>query len=228
MSSYCPNLKATNSQGENMSKLLLTLLRTKNKDTFYLYKNYFDYLKQKGIDLISIYDLSKTNLDLLIQLSDGLLLTGGKDIHPHFYHQNCHHLEAYETLSIDEIELHLIDYFIQNQKPIIGICRGIQTINVYFGGTLKQHIVHHQGTQHLIYPVKNSLLSQYIPHPIQVNSYHHQAIDQLGKHLKITAYSSDSIIEAIEGKNILAFQWHPEKMNQEPLLNMIDDYLEEK
>ena len=110
----------------------------------------------------------------------------------------------------------------QQHKPILGICRGLQVLNVAFGGTLIQDIPNHSQKAdrhvltHEVKIVKDSQLASIFNESTQVNSLHHQVIDRLGDGLKAVAFSSEGYIEAIEADNILAVQWHPEALTHEP------------
>jgi putative glutamine amidotransferase len=116
---------------------------------------------------------------------------------------------------------------LQEKKPILGICRGLQVINVFKGGTLHldngedKNVIHKKETIDKIHQVKvekNSFFHSIVKENSgEVNSAHHQSIEKLGADLKAVAYSEDGIIEAIESSNlddefILAVQWHPERM----------------
>ena len=108
----------------------------------------------------------------------------------------------------------MIDLFVRSKKPIIGICGGLQTLNVYFGGDLNQNISNHKlgdGQMHHINIEKQSFLYDVYQNPkVFVNSFHRQAVRKLAPNFKVTAMSEDGIIEAIEYDNIVAVQWHPE------------------
>lgn len=152
---------------------------------------------------------------------DGLVLCGGSDIDPKYYNQ-----EINGSVDIDNdrdgLEFALLKAYIEAGKPIMGICRGYQLINVYFGGSLFQHIPevaqHRSGVDlyaaHTVTAVENSDLSKLYGDTFAVNSAHHQAVDRLGDGLRPTAYWNDKYIEAYEHKAlpIFAVQWHPERM----------------
>ena len=159
---------------------------------------------------------------------DGIILTGGQDVSPALYHQEPHlKLEA-TSWQRDQSEVALIKEAIRQQKPILAICRGLQLVNVVFGGTLYQDlpsqynvtVQHSQKSQpenktHSIHIEPNSHLSEFLQDGICVNSIHHQAVDQLGEGLKVTARSHDDVVEAFESTEsnlIVAVQWHPEEL----------------
>ncbi len=160
-----------------------------------------------------------------IQLVDGLLLTGGQDISPHLYRQEPRQVIGEISPKRDQTEIALIKAALKYNKPILAVCRGMQLLNVYFGGTLYQDLTeipdisiqHVQKTKpqiptHTINIVEDTQLYQIMGAKSQINSYHHQAINELGNGLTISALSPDHVIEAFESKkhNIVAVQWHPE------------------
>ncbi len=161
--------------------------------------------------------LTKENLSSF----DGLILPGGGDIEPALYgceNTSSHNIDFEEDLA----QLDLISYFILHKKPILGICKGIQILNVFFGGTLIQHLKSaeaHSSTlngdhTHLIRNTKNSFLYPLYSYEFTVNSAHHQGISQLGNHLLVDAYAQDGVVEALHHDTLPIFgvQWHPERM----------------
>lgn len=178
---------------------------------------------------------------------DGLLLTGGQDIAPRFYNEEPIP-ELRETLPIrDTFELTLIEEMTRQKKPIFGICRGLQIINVANGGTLYQDIdsqagmsiKHAQATlphfvEHSIITKENSLIRQILGKKAYVNTLHHQAIKDLAPNLIATATSPDGFIEAIESNDddhvIMAVQWHPETLldsnNKEDALALFKNFVD--
>ena len=190
--------------------------------------------KNKGLPLVIPSDSENYNSQLqkvdpaqYAEELDALVLQGGVDVHPSFYSQVENGLnEAEYDRARDTYELALIKAFLAVKKPILGICRGLQLINVYFGGSLhtdlqKAGFQAHLNTQleekfiHQIRFEKNGWLDSIYSKPSQVVSIHHQGIDRLGQGLKIEAYSEpDSVIESVryqeDGQWVLAVQWHPE------------------
>lgn len=164
---------------------------------------------------------SNTQLNKVVEICDGLLITGrDTDINPQYYGEspiketklsNVYHEE-------DELDFSLIRTFHKANKPILGICAGVQALNVCFGGNLYQDIQNHKSqdeiNMHLVKIEKGSFLQKcYNSEELLVNSFHHQAIKEVAKQFRITAISSDGMIEAIEYNNIVGVQWHPEKMD---------------
>lgn len=151
---------------------------------------------------------------------DALLLPGGLDLHPSYYHESLHFKTQYYSDETDEIELSYIRYFFQIKKPILAICRGIQTLNVALGGTLHQDIPMHMQNK-----AKDETFHKIIPHTLsfmkditEVNSFHHQSIKDIASVFKIVSYSEDGYVEMIEYENIIGVQWHPELMKNDTVI----------
>lgn len=154
---------------------------------------------------------------------DGLILCGGGDISPLFYNEE-NEKSLNVDISRDKYEFELLEKFIFLKKPVLAICRGIQIVNVFFGGTLYQNIENHKnidGTD-LFHQVtaKERFLKNLYGEEFLVNSCHHQAIKTLGKDLCVTAISPDNVIEGIVHKSlsIIGVQWHPERIENGKLL----------
>ena len=173
------------------------------------YKEIFDQLNALVIPVIS-----ENNLEEIASMCDALILPGSAvGVDPKYYNDVPFPGKKYKY---DEYKLDkkIIDLFVRSNKPILGICGGLQTLNVYFGGDLNQNILNHKLTDESTHKIKiapNSFLSEaYNQEEIQVNSYHRQAIRRLAPNFDIIAVSEDGIIEAIGDKNIIGVQWHPE------------------
>jgi Predicted glutamine amidotransferases len=186
-----------------------------------LYNNddYFLALKKSLVFMPALVDEETANQ--LAKEYDGLLITGGYDVSPEMYNENNTKSTDYDK-TLDLSDIYLFNAFHREGKPILGICRGLQLINVALGGSLIQDIpsdtdstISHSDSNvasHQISVYPDTLLSTLLEDKTIVNSYHHQAIKELAPTLIISARSADSIIEAVEGENILALQWHPERM----------------
>lgn len=179
---------------------------------YYLDNWFREIFDELGILLIPV--LSEKNLNEIVNICDGLVVTGSaNDVHPKYYGESP---ISDKKSDFDEYGLvkHIVELFSNANKPILGICAGIQEINVIFGGTLYQQIPNHSlrdGSKHRIKIKNNSFLYEvYKETEIKVNSYHKQAIKDLAPNFEITAISEDGIIEGIEKNNIVAVQWHPE------------------
>ena len=154
---------------------------------------------------------------------DGLILPGGGDIDPALYHRaNQGSVEIDRPL--DEDQLSALDRFARAGKPVLGICKGLQVINVYFGGTLIQDLANAKAHRYddaletdNIHPVTN--LVGYIPYTLYgpdmiANSTHHQALETVAPGLRAVAFAPDGVVEAAvhDTLPILGVQWHPERM----------------
>ena len=145
---------------------------------------------------------------------DGLLLSGGGDMTASLFGQEKHPLAGEPDAVRDREELDLIHAFCAESKPIFGICRGMQVLNVYFGGDLIQHIDGHDSSPHAVHTVPESLIGTLCGPAFTANSFHHQAIGQAGSGLRVTAYAADGTAEAVEHDTLPVYgvQWHPERM----------------
>lgn len=217
---------------------LLTPLRTtdtRRGKQFYIYQYYVEMFKKINAQLFMITPEDQETYLQLASFCDGLLLVGGLDLDASYYHETNHHTNQLEIPEVDQMDLELIHLFDQLQKPIIGICRGHQVINVAFGGTLYQDInsqcattiEHHQSDHqkycHQLQVVPHTSLAAYFDERTLVNSFHHQCIKKVADGFQVMAYSEDGLIEAIEKKNVMSVQWHPEKVNddnQDKILQM--------
>ncbi len=174
--------------------------------------NYVNSLEGVGAVTVSDYPIAFS------EEYDGLLLTGGADVHPRFYNEEVDGSVGMDT-ERDETEMALIKAFLDAGKPVMGICRGHQLINVYFGGSLHQHIaeadLHRGGGKvHFVDAAPDSAVGSLYGTRFCVNSTHHQAVKRLGDGLRATAVWEDKYVEATEHKSlpVLTMQWHPECM----------------
>lgn len=170
---------------------------------------------------------------------DGLVLQGGADVSPQSYSESMTRPEWEGDQARDVYELELLHEFIEADKPVLGICRGCQLINVAFGGSLHQDVVSEVPTAnphvsdlydrhyHTLQFVEGSSLAQLLPKQSNrlVNSIHHQAVKRLGRDISVEAVSdSDGIIEAIRHKKskfVVGLQWHPE-FHQAGVTDLLD------
>jgi len=166
---------------------------------------------------------TEQNRRLLLEC-DGLLMPGGVDIEPARYGQETSTECGKIDLARDETEWWILETFLPTKKPVLGICRGIQMLNVFLGGTLHQHIPNHSDFKsrskgcHRVHIRPNTMLADLLnQEEITVNSLHHQAVDVPGTDLAVCAVSEDGIIEAVAHTNhpfCLGVQWHPEHMSR--------------
>jgi putative glutamine amidotransferase len=164
----------------------------------------------------------------LVRLVDGLLLTGGEDIDPGRYGRARSGACEEPNPARDAMELDVLRMAEDVEMPVLAVCRGLQLLNVFHGGTLHQHLptcrtgpVSHVQRE----PIGDSSHSVEIePHSrlagivgdghLRVNSFHHQGVDRIGEGLRVSARAEDGLVEAMEpvdGREIIAVQWHPER-----------------
>lgn len=204
---------------------------------------YFDsIILAGGAPLMIPMSEDEESIRSVLMHCDGLILSGGVDIDPVLYGQSistkCGEVDEYR----DQFEFKLLDEALKLNLPILGICRGNQMLNVYFGGTLYQDVslkgdvIQHmqkgnrgKGSQ-MIYVEKGTFLYNILGDEAYVNSYHHQSIDVLAKDFRVAARTSDGIVEAIEhlSKPIYGVQFHPEMMsaNDEKMLEIFKEFIE--
>lgn len=149
---------------------------------------------------------------------DGVLFTGGVDIHPKYYGEAVEEGCGEITERRDVFEFSLYRIAKAQGLPILGICRGMQLLNVAEGGTLRQNIEGHSDTEHAVTVEGGSLLCALLGGEATVGSYHHQAVKTVGRGCRVTAVANDGVIEGIErdcGAFWLGVQWHPELLCRE-------------
>lgn len=202
------------------------------------YDNYANWIsKDTQVETIKL-GYQQNNFDD-IKKCNGIVLTGGEDVHPRFYNKpECLELCYADDMDEkrDEFEIKVLEFTQHNKIPTLGICRGLQIANVFFGGTLIPDIptfgkFNHSkragnDTYHLVSIDPNSGLHKMIGNVSgEVNSAHHQSADRVGKGLVANAFSIDGLIEGLEWINpsdkpyLSLVQWHPERMrDQESVL----------
>jgi len=192
------------------------------------FQNYPNWISGDGIEVVLLSYQQKNTLEFV--LCDGFLLTGGIDVHPQLY-QNLRVDYPNTTVfneSRDLFELQVFEFARQQNKPVLAICRGLQLVNIALGGNLIQDLEengfenHRKGPdgdrEHKIEVKPGTLLAKISGTLCGfVNSAHHQGVDQIADELKVSAYSEDGVVEAIEYKEankpfLLAVQWHPERL----------------
>jgi len=197
--------------------------------------HYLEAIEKAGGIPIGMPVLQEFNVETIkkqIELVDGILIQGGLDVDPSFYNEERHPLLGQTNVQTDKYLIEVIKQAIGTKIPILGICRGHQILNVALGGNLYQDLSvaginvsnHRQDlsqlchTKHSINVNKNSLLSKIFPNneTLQINSFHHQAVNKLGTNIEIDAKSDDGIIESIHYKSdeqwVLGVQFHPEQL----------------
>jgi putative glutamine amidotransferase len=199
-----------------------------------------------GAPVLIPLGLSAEILSGIFPRLDGILFTGGGDVHPRYYNGEPHELIHEIDEDRDRTEIQLIQSAVQNRKPFLGICRGIQVINVALGGTLYADILA-QKPGSLNHATPDDQPRDFPAHTVtinvdsrlrqilemdqpQVNSWHHQAVCDLAPGVKATAYAPDGILEAFELPDHpygLAVQWHPEWMQaQESMRRLFRSFVE--
>lgn len=204
------------------------------KNSYWMLPGYFEgILAAGGIPVMLPLLSAEEDLTMLTDSMDGFLFTGGQDVDPEIYQKTV--LEWCKEIYSprDEMEVRLLKQVITKDKPILGICRGLQLMNSALGGSLFQDIsqemkrdlkvlhLQHHNYEFPIHDVKierDSLLYKILQEDcIRVNSIHHQGISDLSPQVKASACSEDGLIEAIEIREMtfgLAVQWHPEFLFQ--------------
>jgi putative glutamine amidotransferase len=196
----------------------------------WLRRDYYEAILMAGgvpILLPNAEDISQ--VEPLFELLDGLMLTGGGDLHPSQFGQEPHPKLGETTQARDNLELAAFRFMYEHQKPILGICRGLQVINVALGGTLHQDLSclpfstlkHTDSDQsgrvfHNVSITDGSRLHSIVgANTIETNSSHHQVVDKLGQGLTATAFAPDGVLEAFEHSDynfLISVQWHPERI----------------
>lgn len=158
---------------------------------------------------------------------DGLVLCGGGDMDPHFFGEENRGSFPPDRVR-DENELDLLSRYSAKEKPIFGICRGMQVLNVFLGGTLVQdlptagaHFSHDGDLFHTVENRKDTPAGRLFGERMTVNSAHHQGCGRIGAGLFLMQHHADGTPEGLFGKKLFAVQWHPERMDfssVEPLL----------
>jgi putative glutamine amidotransferase len=218
-------------------KIGITLSETGEKDSYrWPTRKRFDYIKREYYEAI----LAAGGMPILLPNADppsaidasfnelnGLLFTGGGDLHPKYYLQAIQSDDVDPDLARDNFEMELLARTLAHNLPILAICRGHQVLNVALGGTLFQDLTclpfkaqphaDPQQTGTVFHDVtidsESRLYAVIGEEMIQTNSSHHQVVDRLGRGLKAVAYAPDGVIEAIEHTDhefVIGVQWHPE------------------
>lgn len=202
------------------------------KSLSYVENDMVSYVAQKGLMPILIPDLKETELKNFIGELDGIIFQGGDDVCPTSYHEEMIENGRWPgDIYRDKFEFKIMDFALERKLPILGICRGFQLINVYYGGTLYQDIktqtngpiIHRDGIlydeiSHEVTFTKDGILEKLYgtTNPFTVNSVHHQGVKKLGTNLVVDAIcEQDNLIEAFYLRNIdqqfvYCVQWHPE------------------
>ncbi len=203
----------------------ITTYGRNRENRFILPAEYVDGVRRAG-GIPLLIPPGETQFEQLLPHLDGLILTGGGDIAPELYGGQPHETIYSVDPERDQTELALTHRLIEANLPTLGICRGLQMINVALGGTLIEHLPDVVGDQ-----VAHKALPHHpIPHPVKIEagshlaeivqaeqvetaSWHHQALKRVAPQLKVVAYAPDGIVEGVEMPGhrwLVAVQWHPE------------------
>ncbi|HOP30204.1 MAG TPA: gamma-glutamyl-gamma-aminobutyrate hydrolase family protein [Spirochaetota bacterium] len=192
--------------------------------------DYIDAVYESGAIPVLIPPLENIAIiDHILSGLDGIIITGGDDISPALYGEQNTGQSLKTSLVRDEAEKYILGKVLESGNPILGICRGFQLINVYFGGKLYQDLetqfrvgINHRNQfmnpeelHHEVRIEDGTMLFEIIrSERCMVNSRHHQGVREPGDGLIPVAFASDGLIEAVENSemNIVAVQWHPENL----------------
>jgi putative glutamine amidotransferase len=183
--------------------------------------------------------------DILSQIQ-GLLLTGGQDVHPRYFGEEPHAAIGRVNPKRDELELPICQGAVEADMPVLGICRGVQLMNIALGGDIYQDlktqfkggdlICHSQSAPkgapfHHVRIQEGSRLGLIMgAHQTYTNSFHHQAVRTPASGIKAVAWAADGVIEAIESEShrfLLGVQWHPERMLEDPqMMRLFEAFVE--
>ena len=197
--------------------------RLEDNDRIFLNCDYLDAIRAfGGIPVVIPAEAGEEEQQYLINLCDGLLLTGGNDIDPALYGEAILNDTVVSAPERDAGEPRLCDMAMKRNLPILGICRGMQILNVHFGGTLYQDIpaqlktaVNHQDFYDCWIVPGSPLWKLLGEDNITVNSHHHQAVKDVAPGFEVMGRCGDGIVEAVwkpDAKFLWAVQWHPERI----------------
>jgi putative glutamine amidotransferase len=206
----------------------VTPLWDAERKSVWMLPDYLDGIKAAGgIPIVLPLEMSEEDASRIVETCDGFLFTGGQDVSPELYGMKGTTGSIIPSLERDKMETLLLEKALQADKAVLGICRGLQFINVFLGGTLWQDlpsqcpsdIVHRQGKPYDVPTHKVALegkLKELLGKDIlDVNTLHHQAVKDLSSDLMPMAFAPDGLVEAARmvGKHFVwAVQWHPEYM----------------
>lgn len=230
-----------------MKPLIGITAEVREDGNYFLPPVYAKTITQAGGIPVLIPVLPDEDLDSLCEQIDALFVTGGEDIDPSYYGQDPHIHLGKITPKLDAMEHALVQKILELDKPYIGVCRGLHMLNVVTGGSLYQSIhsqreepvmQHKQKSErtHRSHPVKmdkDSMMYDMLKdEEFKVNSYHHQACNEVGSPLKVVARALDGIIEGMESTEhtfVFGFQWHPEEfalVGDEPSKRIFKAYID--
>lgn len=192
----------------------------KERERVWIRQSYTEaVIRGGGIPVLLDQYADRAVIAKVVSRMDGILLTGGVDLHPRLYGEEIDPMCGEITEIRDIFELALLDALAVRAVPVLGICRGIQTLNVHAGGSLHQHLPDHKAVRHGVSVIPGTRLYDILGKAqIDANSYHHQAVKTPAPGFTVSAYASDGTIEAIErpgSRFYIGVQWHPELLTGE-------------
>ncbi|MHC1561478.1 gamma-glutamyl-gamma-aminobutyrate hydrolase family protein [Actinomycetospora sp. C-140] len=153
----------------------------------------------------------------VMERADGLVLTGGSDVDPARYGGVPDTSTSPLDPERDAREIALLAAARERGRPVLAICRGLQLVNVAWGGSLHVHLAEHAHTRrHEVAIEPGTVLAGLYGVTASVNSVHHQAVDRLGAGLTVTARAPDGVVEGVEAPGLVGVQWHPEQLDGAP------------
>ena len=179
--------------------------------------------KAGGVPVVIPTVGTREEADAIVSSLDGIVFSGGEDVNPAWYGEEILNETVYIDPVRDRSDSLLSRAALSSGKPILAICRGEQLMNVMLGGSLYQDLPsqvpgnagHGGGAMHKIGVEEGSVLATLFgTDSLEVNSYHHQAVKEVAPGVRVTARSADGIVEAYEADQVLAVQFHPEKLLQ--------------
>ena len=203
-------------------KPVIGITHSNNNSNIDSLKNHVDAVKRSGGEPLPL-SIEIGKIPEYIRKIDGLLLSGGPDIDPAYYNEESETSPDYSPCphGRTDFELAMLKAAVRKGRPVLGICLGVQTLNVGFGGSLYQDMDNHkqingEDALHGITVVRGTRLERALgAGRVKVNSAHHQAVKAVGKGLVVSAVSRDGYVEAVElpgEKFVVGVQWHPERM----------------
>ena len=201
------------------------LLTEEGTEKEFVNRNYVNQLLKYNCNVI-VLTLNNPKIEEVLSLCDGFLITGGADINPQYFGEENLGLSKEVIADLDIIDKQMIDFAVKHKKPVLGICRGHQSLNVFLGGTLYQDIGDSHRrilSNHEVKTIPNEVLA--FDEEILVNSYHHQAVNKPAPCMQVIAYHTDGTAEAIvhESLPFIGIQWHPERLPDEKSTKTIFD-----
>lgn len=212
----------------NKPVIAIVPLYDQERDSLWMLPGYMEgIIEAGGIPVMLSLVNDEESLKVTANHFDGFIFAGGDDLDPRLYHQEKEDYCGKLCVERDSMEPGLLKYVLEANKPVLGICRGIQLLNVCLGGTLYQDLdqqyhptcVHRQPApydqpSHQVKIIDETPLKRILQQDtLMVNSCHHQAIKELSSSLKVMAYSDDGLVEAVYMPNkryVIGYQWHPE------------------